>query len=80
MKFKNQVICCFIIGCVACFCENCEKLYIHEGYENLKRTVFKEYELYEVKDKFIAACNCIGEIPEKVKNADEYLNEIIAAE
>lgn len=80
MNLKNQIICCLIIGFAALFCENCGSMQIHESYEKLKEAVFKEYSLCEFKKNCMGLVNSAEKIPEKVKNADEYLNEIMAAE
>lgn len=80
MKLKNQIICCLIIGFGAFCCENCGSMQIHESYEKFKETVFKEYSLCELKKNCAEILSSAEKIPEKVKNADEYLNEIMAAE
>ncbi|MGN0710956.1 MAG: hypothetical protein ACI4LO_04270 [Anaerovoracaceae bacterium] len=80
MNLKKQIICCMIIGFVAFCCENCGSMQVHESYEKLKETVFKEYSFCEFKKNCIVLLNSAEKIPEKVKNADEYLNEIMAAE
>lgn len=80
MKVKNQIVCCLIIGCMAWACENCGSENIHNSYESLKNIVFKEYGFCDMKENCQIVWREAKKLPEKMKNAEDYIYEIMAAE